>query len=383
MTTKPQVLLSAGMIQGGRSGVGRYVIELARRLARREDLALHLAGLDDDRHHFPDTPDEHWHPIPARFTRGPLNLWWHQGHLPKLLKQEGIDLLHIPSYRRIVANSPIPQIATIHDCAPFRLRDKYDMLRGFFGRSIVPPLARRCAEILTVSTFTADDVRNYMKVPAERVKVIPNGIDHTRLQPPAPKAIEAFRQEHQLDAPYLLYVSRLEHPGKNHLRLIEAFERFRNSPETPHCLLVLGGADWHGAEVIHKRIAESPRAQDIRLPGFLNDDEMPLWYGGALALVFPSLMEGFGLPVVEAMACGSLVACANTASLPEVGGEVARYFDPLNPVDIARALREITSLDALDQAHLRAQGLAWAARYHWDRAASETAERYLAVLGHA
>ena len=127
---QPKVLLSAGMIQGGLSGVGRYVVELANRIALMEGVELHVAGLDSDRSLFPDVPDACWISIPPSSGGGVKNLIWHQRRLPRILREGGFDLLHIPSYRRIVAFCPVSQLATIHDCAPFRLRDKYGALRG-------------------------------------------------------------------------------------------------------------------------------------------------------------------------------------------------------------------------------------------------------------
>ncbi len=141
--------------------------------------------------------------------------------------------------------------------------------------------------------------------------------------------------------PYFIYLARLEHPGKNHVRLIEAFESFcAQHPSSPHELL-LGGADWHGAEVIHERIAASPCRGRIRALGFVGNDDLPLWYAGAAAMVYPSLFEGFGLPPIEAMASGCPVISSVCGSLGEVVGDAARVVDPLSPADMAEALAEL------------------------------------------
>ncbi|MGB0745273.1 MAG: glycosyltransferase, partial [Opitutales bacterium] len=155
---KPKVLLSAGMIQGGLSGVGRYVVELAGRISKMDTVSLHIAGLEADRQLFPDIADSRWVPIPESASGGLKNLIWHQFKLPKLLKEGKFDLVHIPSYRRILAFCPVRQLATIHDCAPFRLRDKYGALRGLFGRQLAPWMARRCEHVLSVSEFTKQDL---------------------------------------------------------------------------------------------------------------------------------------------------------------------------------------------------------------------------------
>ncbi|MCC5840240.1 MAG: glycosyltransferase family 4 protein [Opitutales bacterium] len=372
----PKVLLSAGMIQGGLSGVGRYVVEIARRLGPEPTLSLHVAGLDADRTLFPTVPDERWISLPPRFGKGAANLLWHFGPLRGILRRGGFDLYHSPSYRRIMPACPVPQIATIHDCAPFHLRDKYGAARGFFGRILVPVLARRCRHVLTVSHFTAGDIERFFKIPASRLTVIHNGLDHSRYRPLSEEDLGAFRERVGVSAPYLLYLSRLEHPGKNHVRLIEAYDRAR-AAGTLDSPLVLGGAPWHGAEAIYKRSAASPYSADIALPGFIDEADLPYWYGAARALVFPSLIEGFGLPVAEAMACGTPVLSSDRGSLPEVGGDAALYFDPTSVEEMAAALLTFAGRTPAEAQAFREKGFTQAGRFHWDLAAQATGAAYL------
>lgn len=373
---KPRILLSAGMIQSGHSGVGRYVVELANRIAKMDMVELHVAGLDDDRQLFHELPNSAWLSIPARQGTGLRNLIWHQLHLPAMLRKGGYDLLHIPSYRRVLAACPVPQLVTIHDCAPFRLRDKYGLLRGFFGRQLAPLLARRCQQVLTVSEFTKLDLVRFFRLPEARIEVVYNGLNHQLYQPRTEADQAAFRQRQGLDRPYFLYVSRLEHPGKNHLRLIEAYEQYREVCGGEQ-LLVLGGAPWHGAAVIQARVRSSKFAESIRLPGFINEADLPFWYASAEALIFPSLIEGFGLPVVEALACGLPVASSDRGSLPEVGGEAAVYFDPEDVAAIAAAMQRLHQESPAQRNTRIAAGLQHATNFDWDAAAEATCQRYL------
>lgn len=379
MNPPPRILLSAGMIQGGLSGVGRYVVEIARRIGSVSNISLHVAGLASDRALFPTIPDDRWIEIPPAFASGPRNLLWHWVQLRAVLRGGDFALYHSPSYRRIALACPTPQIATIHDCAPFHLRDKYGPLRGFFGRILVPAMARRCAHVLTVSHFTAADLKKFFKLPPGKITVVHNGLDHERYRPLPEADLAAFRERLGARKPYLLYISRLEHPGKNHVRLIEAYERAR-AAGTLDAPLLLGGAPWHGAEVIRAHVEKSPYAADIHLPGFIDEADLPLWYGAARALVFPSLMEGFGLPVAEALACGTPVLSSDRGSLPEVGGDAARYFDPTDVDAMAAALGSLGETTPAESAALRERGLAQAARFHWDHAARATVDAYLAVL---
>jgi glycosyltransferase involved in cell wall biosynthesis len=379
MSQPIKILLSAGMIQGGLSGVGRYVVELANRMREFDTIELHLAGFDADRHLFPEYEDDRWLTIPAGATSGVKNVLWHQFKLPGILKQQSYDLLHIPSYRRIVARSPIPQLVTIHDCAPFRLRDKYGVLRGLFGRQLSPWLARRCEGVIAVSHFTKQDLIEFFKLPADQIEVIHNGLSHGTYHPQTIEALSAFRAAHSLQHPYFIYVSRLEHPGKNHVRLIEAYERFRQQCDRP-VQLVLGGAPWHGADVIQKRVEDSPYASDIILPGFMDEAELPLWYAGAEALVFPSLIEGFGLPVVEALACGVRVVSSDSGSLPEVGGDAAVYFDPESISGMTRALGQLNAETPEEAQNRIDKGLQHAGSFDWDIAAKLTCQSYFNTL---
>lgn len=371
-----KVLLSAGMIQGGRSGVGRYVISLADAIVQNHpEVELWIACLEADRTWFPKVPDARCVTIPAACARGPLNLLWHQTALKRHLQQHAIDLVHIPSYRRMLLSSPIPQVATIHDCAPFVLREKYDALRGMFGRVLVPYIARQVDHIITVSETTNRDVQHFMQVPEHRLTTIPNGIDHTMFRPQDPLAVAEFRRRHRLQEPFFLYVARLEHPAKNHLRLIQAFEQLVSQGDFQG-QLILPGAPWHGAEVIEAAVNRSPYRDRIRLEGFVDNLDLPLWYAAAEALLFPSLMEGFGLPLLEAQACGTRIACADSTSLPEVSGPAGILFDGLKPEAITAAMRTLATMTPAERAQRESDGIAWAARFTWAAHAADAVKLY-------
>ncbi len=370
------VLLSAGMIQGGKSGVGRYVIEIAHALSRRNGIHLIIAGLDADRKHFP-IHDVSWITIPSAWAAGLPNFLWHQWALPGLLRRVQAGVLHIPSYRRLVAASPVPQVATIHDCAPFRLRNRYDPLRSFLGRIIAPALARRCDQIVAVSEFTAGDLQRFMKLPSEKISVIHEGFDPGSFFPRPQSETRDFLASHNQHTPYFLCVARLEHPAKNHLRLIEAYEMFRReSGPAETAQLLLAGADWHGARVIHSRISASPYAADIRSLGFVAGEALPWWYCGAQAVVVPSLSEGFGLPLLEAQACGIPVATSRRDSLPEVAGPAAILFDPEDCSAIAGALAALRNLSQQDRLRLAGHGRRWVEHFSWESCAESLVELY-------
>ncbi len=374
-----KVALSTSVGQRGRSGVATYLSGLIDGLLRTQsDLQLTLIGLEEDRALFaPWLGSCTWHGVREFWRPAARDIFWHQCLLPRVLRRGGYELLHIPSYRRIVARPPCAQVVTIHDCAAFAVKGKYDAFRMFYGKRVVPRLARRAQEVITVSSATADDVALHFRLPRPNMRVVWNGIDHARFRPLGELATSVFRARMGLHRPYLLYLARLEHPAKNHVRLIEAFEQLiQSKPDLPH-ELVLAGADWHGAKVIHQRVANSPMRDRIRLPGFVDLTDLALWYGGASVMVYPSLFEGFGLPPVEAMACGCPVVCSARGSLAEVVGEAARIVNPEDPADLVRGLLEVLGAPQA----WRVRGLSRAALFSWDAAARATFEIYRSAAG--
>lgn len=367
VTDRLQVGLSTCMIQRGRSGVAQYVFALVRALAAREDApALTLFVLEEDAPLFSQVrPQVRIVLVPEGYRSPIRNILWHQVCLPRLIRQGGLDVLHIPSYRRMLWPRPCPLVATIHDLAPFHVNTKYDPLRMLYGRRVVRRLAQRQHAIIAVSRHTADDIERFFHIKAPRVEVILNGLDHTRFHPGDPVAARAeVHRRWGVEGPYFLYVSRLEHPAKNHLRLIEAFARWRAAGGRDW-QLVLGGSDWHGAETIRAAARDCPAAASIRFLGFVADEDLPVLYRGAGAFVYPSLFEGFGFPTVEAMACGCPVLSSTRGALREVVADAAGILDAEDARQMEAALARIVS-DSDWREHLRAQGLRNARRFDWE-----------------
>jgi glycosyltransferase involved in cell wall biosynthesis len=293
-----------------------------------------------------------------------------------LIHRLGIDVLHVPSYRRMLGRRPCALVATIHDLAPFRLAKKYDPLRTFYGRVIARRLAHRQDHIVAVSRDTANDITRYFRIPPARVTVIHNGLDHERFTPEErPAAARMLARRHGLHPPFFLYVARLEHPAKNHARLIAAFNRFKTEFPSPW-QLVLCGADWHGAEVIHDLVRRSPFAQDIRMRGFVRDADLPTWYRAATVFVYPSLFEGFGLPPLEAMACGCPVLASSLGAVGEVCGPAATTVDPLDVDELTRQLMRLAQDESLRE-RLHSAGLERARQFDWRYTAAATLEVYV------
>lgn len=369
--------LSTSVIQRGRSGVAQYVFGLVRAfLPHADQHQFTLFVLEEDLPLFAFAqPKMKLVPVPGKFRPPVKNILWHQMTLPGLAREHQLDVLHVPSYRRMLWPRPCALVATIHDLAPFRIAKKYDRMRMFYGRVIARHLARRQDEVIAVSENTANDIAACFGLFRRKITMIYNGIDHDRFSPDSreeAKAAVALRCG--LTGPFFLYVARLEHPAKNHVRLIAAFNQFKAQTQSPW-QLVLAGSDWHGAEMIHAAVRQSPFASDIFCPGFVADEHLPALYRAADVFVYPSLYEGFGLPPIEAMACGCPVLCSTRGSLGEIAGEAAATADPEDVCALRRQLARLAGDDGLRE-HLRAAGLAQAKRFDWHKAAAATLEVY-------
>lgn len=373
--TEPlHVAISTSVIQRGKSGVAQYVLALVRAMCTELQPSQHrlsLFVLEEDMPLFSFTAGRvNLIPVAERYRSPVRNILWHQFQLPRLIQQHGIHVLHIPSYRRMVWQQCCTLITTIHDLAQFQVRGKYDLLRMAYGRIIARRLATRQHQIIAISENTAQDIQRYFHIPRSQQQVIHNGLDHQRFQPaPTADADAAAAAE-----PVFLYVSRIEHPAKNHIRLIDAFTQFKQSTGS-HWQLHLAGSDWHGAAAVHQHAARSPVAADIHFLGFVPDAELPRLYHRAGAMVYPSLFEGFGLPPVEAMASGCPVISSPSGSLAEVVADAAHLIDPLDTHSIATALTRLAT-DSSYRQQLITAGLQNARRFNWQQNARHLLHLY-------
>lgn len=356
----------------GRSGIGRYTREIVSRLPRAGhqhhfDVLTHASereGLIGENVTSVLTVDERYKPALR-------NVLWHQTHLPALTRARRHDLLFLPAAnRRLPWRASCPTVGVVHDWSSLHVEAKYDRAHMFYIRHVLPALVRRLTHVITVSDSSKQDITRYARVPEHRVSVIPLAADHDLFTPGDRAAAVRAVARFGIRAPYVLNVSRLEHPGKNHVRLIDAFEAMKAATGLPH-QLVLAGPDAERAAEIHAHAARSSVASDIVFAGFVEGASLPDLFRGADVFAFPSLYEGFGLPVLEAMACGTPVLCSTTSSLGEVGGNAAVGCDPFDVRGMALALQRLLT-DREHHARSRAAGLAQCRRYHWNHTAAAT-----------
>jgi glycosyltransferase involved in cell wall biosynthesis len=261
--------------------------------------------------------------------------WWEQYILPILSKQEALDFLILPyNTGPIFGNTQAKQIAVIHDLIFMRSRKElplsmslYQTLGRYYRRFVVPRVAKKADIIVTVSEYTKSELIEKLNVPADKIRVIPNSIENDWFVEPIPLTERK---------PYLFTVTGSA-PSKNVPNLLKAFSIAKNHYESNFMLRIAGINTAHHATYITQAKALGIEHQ-VEFLGFISDQELQLQYRQARAFVFASLFEGFGIPLLEAMASGTPVCCSNSTSLPEVVGDTALLFDPTDIADIANNL---------------------------------------------
>ncbi len=348
------------------AGTGVYAGKLAEALARRE-----TAGPDAFTFFSVGQQREMSAPKTARSRLATLyrDIVWLHVLLPFQARRSSVDVLHAPAGIAPL-HAPCPVVVSILDTVAFRMSSSLPAWQRFYFRMMVPRSERRAAAIVTISEHSKREIVAQFHVPADKVKVayLAAG-DEFRVLPPA--ATEAVRQRYHLGR-FLLSVGTVE-PRKNLVRLMEALATLRDSGSC--CQLVHAGPAGWMSDDLQPAIDGLGLQDAVRFLGRVPIEDLVALYNAADAFIYPSLYEGFGLPVVEAMACGCPVVTSNTTSLPEVGGQAAILVDPCRPDAIAHAVQRVLTEPDLAR-RMREYGLAQAARFSWDRCAAETLNAY-------
>ena len=317
-------------------------------------------------------------------TRWPLHrplarIIWEQSLLPLQLSQLRADLVH-GLVNVLPLTTRVPGVVTVHDLSFMRMPESLTVARRTYLTRLCQASVQRAAHVIAVSRQTADDVMHYFDIPAAKISVVYNGVAASFV-PGDPITTAAFRQIKNLPARFLLYLGTLE-PRKNLELLLKAFARWRNqaSAEERQIKLVLaGGKGWFYTEIF-RLVNALDLEQSVLFPGFIAENELPLWYQAAEGFVYPSLFEGFGLPVLEAMACGTPVLCSQASSLLEIVGTSTLTFPSQSEEELAAGLALLTGQPAL-RADLRAKGLVQARQFAWRNTAQATIAVYEAARG--
>jgi glycosyltransferase involved in cell wall biosynthesis len=304
--------------------------------------------------------------------RPPARILWEQVVQPWAVRQAGVDLLHGPAFVGPLA-SDCPFLITVHDLSFLFYPQGFRVLNRTYLQLLTRLSARRARRIIAVSDSTKRDlVQHYGLLPA-KVDVVHNGVDASFRPLPADQ-VAAFRTRAGLPDRFILFVGTLE-PRKNVAGLIEAYARL---PEERPPLMLVGGKGWLYDEIF-ARVEALDLSDEVRFVGYVPAEDLPWWYNAAELFVYPSLYEGFGLPPLEAMACGTAVISSTASSLPEVVGEAGLLVDPAEPAALAMAMGQVLK-DTDLQGTMRAAGLARAQGFSWQETARRTVESYRRAL---
>ena len=356
----------------GQSAIGAYLMQLLKRIPP-SGANFELFGWEYDRFTYSEAaPDFEFIPrcsVNSKYA----NSLWHVLRYPKFAQSRDWNACFFPAaHKRLPVKSPCPTIGVVHDMAPWGEREGLDNLKVII-RMLLPSALRRLDRIIAVSKWVKHELTDIAGINENKIDVVPNGIDLQAFYPrPRGEESVVLIQPFSFRRPYVLYASRIEHPIKNHVKLIEAFGIFKERTKYPH-RLVLAGSDSRGAEKVKEAAALSPHRNDIFFTGYFPTQSLPELYSGADIVVVPSLYEGFGMGVLEAMASGVPVACARAASLPETAEHAALYFNPRNAEDMADRMVTLTANRDVHR-ECRRLGLERAQNFSWDVCASRTLE---------
>ena len=358
------------------AGINRYMYSLLRSLPQVDGRNRYTAFLGERRMGDQGPPS-----LILRLSHLPtvnpvVRVLWEQLIQPVALVKEQIDLLHSLAYALPLA-CPARSVVTVHDLCVLLFPRAFNPANRLYLAAATRRAVRQADGVIAVSASTRRDLVRWLGVPEEKIAVVPNGIDATFRPIRDEERLEALRRERGLPERMILFVGTME-PRKNAATLVRAYAQLKERAAISHKLVLVGGLGWR-YERLFTLVEELGLQDDLVFPGFVSYDELPLWYNAADLFVYPSLYEGFGLPPLEAMACGVPVITSNVSSLPEVVGEAGPLVDPLDVEGLAEAMAHVLSDGAL-RAEMRERGLARAGQFSWLEAARGTARVYDRVL---
>jgi glycosyltransferase involved in cell wall biosynthesis len=357
-------------------GAGVYTVNLAHGLAARPELELHLLARHGDRDRWADLgPSARVHTdAPAR---RPARLAWEQLGAPRFARRVAPDVWHGPHYTMPLRLAP-PAVVSVHDLTFFDHPEWHERDKVLFFRRMIRASARRARVLVAVSQYTAARLRAVLN-PSVPITVVPHGVDHDRFRPvPTGTAGDvACLRAFGVRPPYIAFAGTLE-PRKDVPTLVRAFAIVAS--DRPDLRLVLAGTDGWGAPAVRAAIERSGVASRILRPGYLPTDAVAALFRGAAAVAYPSLVEGFGLPALEALACGAPLVTTTGSAMEEVVGDAALLVPPGDSARVANALEQLLTDRGLAD-RLRGAGPRRAAGFTWEASVSGHLETYQLAAG--
>src|SRR5579862_2191976 len=297
--------------------------------------------------------------------------------LPGHLREDRPDLLHV-QYTAPLFN-PVPTVVSVHDVSYLEYPEYFTRFRAAQLRLTVERTVKRAVRVLTPSEFSRGTILKHYRLAEDKVVVVPNAVSSCFRPIKRDVARASVRKTFGVRGPFVLTVGD-QQPRKNHVGLLRAFEEAVTArPDLPHQLVFVGKETWYSKEF--RRAVQHSKIKDrVHLTGFVEDEDLVKLYGACDLFVFPSFYEGFGLPILEAMACGRAVACSNVTAMPDVANASAVLFNPRSTDEMARAITDIL-IDPELRGRLERLGIHRAASFSWERSAEQTLGVYYDVVG--
>lgn len=362
-----------------RTGMEQFAFYLYQMLPFLNRKHLYFAYHRDSSHILPPARNANFHHKTLKVPKKPFSwLWaflWEQGRVPQSAQKDQVDIYH-GIFNTLPLWGSFKKVVTLHDLTPFLFPQWHTSATRVQAQLLTRLSVKKADAVLVPSRCTHEDAMKTLKISEKKLIMIPEA-PGPEFKPSSEQNRKVLAEKYGLTKNFILFVGTIQ-PRKNISRLLLAFEQMKDQSNLPHTLVLVGKTGWK-TQQIFKTLQRIKHGKEVHFLNHVPSEELPVFFSFCDVFVYPSLYEGFGLPVIEAMACGAPVAASASSSLPEVGGDAALYFNPGNTAEITRSMLTVIQDNALKN-QLKEKSLAQASRFSWKKTAEKTLEVFESVL---